>query len=419
MKLLIYIEQSKILENMLLPAQVNPGFGGTTYSAIRLAFELHQKYQLEESDIKVSLITKNFDEKNFNGMEVINFNQLENYFCDIFLISGDIFDFLLKQNIRLNTKRLIAWIHHPFDYDKINKSKKLNAEIVSVGKSQFISNYFIAGNHNHIENLFCARRIRKSAIFDKLINQNKKNRLNDFKNNITFGYMGALVPSKGFHQIARYWRDILDLCYARDLQPRLEVIGGTNLYGFDENHSKIPTTLEYGNLIEKMIGKEIDSTVFFHGTLDQKRYKLMSRCDIAIVNPEGYGEAFPASILEWMSLSIPVIGSQNYGCYDAMRFNYPLTIKSNKEIVKKIKFFLNLNTLEKENLKDLSYNIANYFSSKQEYIVNKWILLFKQQFQKINEYPSKIIVIKLLYDWLKYVFKKIFKKLFLMKIKNK
>ena len=40
----------------------------------------------------------------------------------------------------------------------------------------------------------------------------------------------------------------------------------------------------------------------------------MKECDIAIFNPRGHGEAFPASILEWMSLSIPVISSLDYGC---------------------------------------------------------------------------------------------------------
>ena len=50
MKLLIYIEQSEILEKMVSQSQVNPGIGGTTYTALRLAFELNNKYKFAKSN---------------------------------------------------------------------------------------------------------------------------------------------------------------------------------------------------------------------------------------------------------------------------------------------------------------------------------------------------------------------------------
>ena len=42
MRILIYLEQSKILEKMLSQFQVNPGVGGTTYTAARLAIEIQK-----------------------------------------------------------------------------------------------------------------------------------------------------------------------------------------------------------------------------------------------------------------------------------------------------------------------------------------------------------------------------------------
>ena len=63
MKLLIYIEQSEIFEKMVSHHQVNPGMGGTTYTALRLAFELNNEYKFAKSNIKVSLLTKNYKEK--------------------------------------------------------------------------------------------------------------------------------------------------------------------------------------------------------------------------------------------------------------------------------------------------------------------------------------------------------------------
>ena len=49
MKLLIYIEQSEIFEKMVSHSQVNPGTGGTTYTALRLAFELNNEYKFAKS----------------------------------------------------------------------------------------------------------------------------------------------------------------------------------------------------------------------------------------------------------------------------------------------------------------------------------------------------------------------------------
>ena len=211
--------------------------------------------------------------------------------------------------------------------------------------------------------------------------------------------MGSLVPSKGFHQLAKQWPEIADFCLSRNLNPRLEVIGGSNLYGFEESHPRLPTSNKYGNILESILKREINKTVFFHGTLDEKRYKLMTKCDVAIVNPEGKGEAFPATILEWMCLAIPVISSANYGCYDAMRFNDSLVINKPEEIKEKIQFFIGLKEKQRNYLKDMSYTIANYFSSKQNYIINQWILLLKQKDHNINEYPSYYIFCKFLIKW--------------------
>ena len=190
--------------------------------------------------------------------------------------------------------------------------------------------------------------------------------------------MGALVPSKGFDQLAKQWIEIVKFCFYK-IQSRLEVIGGSTLYGFEENHPRLPTSYKYGNKLESFLQTEINKTVFFHGTLNEERYELMKKCDIAIVNPEGRGEAFPASILEWMSLAIPVISSAKYGCYDAMRFNNSLIIKKPEEKKEIIKFYISLKDDERNYLKDISYTIANYYSSKQNFIINQWILLLKRK----------------------------------------
>ena len=43
MKILIYLEQTKIIEAMSEEYQVNPGVGGTTYTSARLAIEIQKE----------------------------------------------------------------------------------------------------------------------------------------------------------------------------------------------------------------------------------------------------------------------------------------------------------------------------------------------------------------------------------------
>ena len=124
----------------------------------------------------------------------------------------------------------------------------------------------------------------------------------------------------------------------------------------------------------------------------------MKECDIALFNPRGHGEAFPASILEWMALSIPVIRCLDYGCADVMAYSRSLAIKNEKEIANKLLEFAMLEKKEREELKKLSYTISNYFSSNQESIIYQWILLFTQKNKLINEYLDKDIVRKTIFN---------------------
>ena len=54
MRILIYLEQTKILEKMKSEFEVNPGFGGTTYTAARLAIELKKESDSYSNQLEVS-----------------------------------------------------------------------------------------------------------------------------------------------------------------------------------------------------------------------------------------------------------------------------------------------------------------------------------------------------------------------------
>ena len=402
MKILIYLEQSKILNEMINELQVNPGVGGTTYTSARLAIELQKELIKNNLNFEITLFTKNPIKDKFFDLEVISEKEAFKKKWDITLLTGNIIEYIYINKIKINSKRTLIWTRHPFDKNMVKVVKDLKLELVSVGKNQYLSNYFLIGPHNHIEDLFCAKRIRKSAFNDEnfLSIKSKQD-----KRKLRIGYMGALVPSKGFHLIAENWPKILSSLKKIGITPILEVIGGSDLYEFEKGHKFIPCDEEYGDKIYPYIRNEINKTIFFHGTLNSERYEIMKVCDIALFNPRGHGEAFPASILEWMSLSIPVISCLDYGCADVMTYNKFLIINNEKEIANKLLEFSKLKDKEKMELNKLSFTISNYFSSKQSFIINQWILLFTQKNKLINEYLEKEIVKKTIFHRFMFLFK--------------
>ena len=402
MKILIYLEQSKILNEMISQLQVNPGVGGTTYTSARLAIELQKEFIKNNLNFEITLFTKNPIKDKFFDLEVISEKEAFKKKWDITLLTGNIIEYIYINKIKINSKRTLIWTRHPFDKNMVKVVKDLKLELVSVGKNQYLSNYFLIGPHNHIDNLFCAKRIRKSAFNDEnfLSIKSKQD-----KRKLLIGYMGALVPSKGFHLIAENWPKISSSLKKIGITPILEVIGGSDLYEFEKGHKFIPCDKEYGNKIYPYIRNEINKTIFFHGTLNSERYEIMKVCDIALFNPRGHGEAFPASILEWMSLSIPVISCLDYGCADVMTYNKFLIINNEKEIANKLLEFSMLKDKEKMELKKLSFTISNYFSSKQSFIIYQWILLFTKKNKLINEYLEKEIVKKTIFNRFMFLFK--------------
>ena len=58
MRILIYLEQSKILEKMVSEFQVNPGVGGTTFTSARLAIEIQKESDKNNLNLNITLFTK-------------------------------------------------------------------------------------------------------------------------------------------------------------------------------------------------------------------------------------------------------------------------------------------------------------------------------------------------------------------------
>ena len=115
MRILIYLEQSKILEKMETLFQVNPGVGGTTFTSARLAIEIQKESDKNNLNLHITLFTKNPKKDNFFNLKVISEKEAFQENWDIALLTGNIIEKIYKNKIIINSKRTLIWTRHPFD----------------------------------------------------------------------------------------------------------------------------------------------------------------------------------------------------------------------------------------------------------------------------------------------------------------
>jgi|GEM_PF-6901630 len=398
MNILFLQEQPEILTKLADPNESNPGVGGTSFVTCQLAYAIHNSRLARESGIRVHIgcLGELVLPDSFFGIPIVLINKIKTDICwDSIVATGGFLDQLAANQIKLKYNRLIAWIHHPYDHDKIKKASKLNAELVSSGKFQYVSNVLLAGPHHHIDNIFCAERIRKAASATnnsvaKVIDTESESKRH--RESYHIGYMGGLIPSKGFHLLAEQWPVIKSNLVAKGIDAKLHVIGSSDLYGFEQNHPRLPCEKKYGEFLETLLGNSVGRDVFFYGKMGENRSSVMENCTVAVVNPAGLGEAFPATILEWLTLGVPVITTNTYGCADAMRFLSSFSIQHYHELTNKLTWYLMQNIEQKRQVSEYCKNIGEMFSSQQSTIVCQWIMLFTTNNMDvlINEYlPAK------------------------------
>jgi glycosyltransferase involved in cell wall biosynthesis len=418
MKALFLLEQIEVIELLQDPDQLNPGVGGTSYLVPQLAHRIAQAWKQEgitKSTITLGCWQRKTNLKTYCSMSVANLNCVEeiSQCYDVAVATGGALEAIHSGELKINSKRLIAWIHHPFDWRKLSIAKKLKAEIVSVGKMQYLSNALIAGRHHHIENIFCSHQIQVAARHKEVNNPPSS----DSKSSVDIGYMGALIPSKGLHLVLENWQSIKESVSNQEKRIRLHVIGGSKLYSYQESDSVLPCDADYGTRLKKLMEENQiwKEEIIFYGVLGADRYPIMASCDFAIVNPEGYGEAFPATILEWLSLGVPTITARRFGLADVANYLPELSISRPTEIGQHASKLLSLSTSEKRHLSLKCINIAQLYSSKQSHIVRQWMLLLEEVYSQatindasqkrlppliMDEYPALPMLQQLAKDWL-------------------
>ena len=157
LSVLVVIEQPSIL-SVFNNNEANPGFGGTSYTALRLAFELHSKFY-QSRKLSICIGVNGTPPRHDLPFSVLSLSDISESHFDIVLLTGGAFEQFSNGYFRTSYSRLICWSRHPFDLSKINLAKKFNAELVSVGEYQYLSNHLLFGYHNYIQNIFSSERV--------------------------------------------------------------------------------------------------------------------------------------------------------------------------------------------------------------------------------------------------------------------
>ena len=204
---------------------------------------------------------------------------------------------------QIETGRLVVVVHHPHD-PKVTESRKTfrPSLFAHVGEYSFWSNFSLVSPAIFLPNTLV------SPVLPVRRAQTQE---------VTVGYLGALVPPKRFHDVASVWSTF----HSNFPSASLEIIGGASLYGHPETHPLLPTSREYGDKILDAFGSSTTSLppdVTFHGNVAAGKAEIMSRWTVGVINPTGNTEAFPYSAREILRLGLPLIAGRRQGLSELM-----------------------------------------------------------------------------------------------------
>ena len=353
------------------PAEGNSGVGGTEYQFVLLAqllISLHPQhfdiYFFVEKDQELpSGINKVYASNLSEAYALCAEKEIQFL---VFRPRRDITESI--RNIKLASTKMIPWLHITPKRQYLDWFVKNNLihRVIFVGDDQRMRtcDHLVYGVSNTIYNA-------SRGNF-----QISKNRRKD-----TVVFLGALVPRKGFHILAKAWNEV----HKRYPSAKLNVIGSGILY--DKSSKLGPLGIadsEYELQISNLLGGPSgmkDKSVYFLGNLGKEKSSFIADAKVGVVNPSGITENCPMSVVEFYEHGIPVISSSKYGLRDMIiPRETGLLCRSSKQLSKAILAFLN----EEIDSEELGRNGLSFAENKfsPQIIVNEWIEIFSGNFSE-------------------------------------
>lgn len=264
----------------------NPGIGGTEYLFCATSYELQKRYK-DKVSVRL-LISKEMSlPKEMLCHAVSDING-----AIAFCANNDIKIIVVRNLNGIQTKipcdlKVVIWAHNFIDRKILNKyARNPNiARIVNVSREQ-MDNY--RDNKAFLKSCF----IYNWMYLD--INKEEQIPFCDRNNEVT--YIGSLIPSKGFHLLAKVWNEVIN--YVPDAH--LNVIGNGCVYGDAKLGKYNLAAATYENqFISYLTNKGgVIPSVTFWGRLGPDKYSILARTKVGVPNPTGLTETFCLSAVE-------------------------------------------------------------------------------------------------------------------------
>lgn len=369
MKIAFYIDnENHIGVDYSTPEKGNPGIGGTHYMFWSIAYYIKKIDQKIDVFIFAPIIdTMPSILKCKKCLSPIDAVRLAKEMgVDILILRGpnskkDLFD-----EISIQKQKVVFWSHNFEDYKfaTLAANNQYVMRNVCVGKEQM-------------------DRLRDHPLFDKTtyiynaIDFNLYEGYERTNHSKIVGYMGSLTSKKGFHRLARVWKEVLK--QVPDAQ--LYVLGGGNLYGKKWKTGKLNLTNEkYEKKITHYLadanGNIIPSVKFLGVVSGKEKLQLLNQLNVGVANPIG-SETFCIVAIEYEYLRIPVVTVKKNGVLDTVidkKTGY--LFNNDKEFINSIVYLLN----HDEEVDKLGNNGRNFVISNFgiHEICQKWIQLFEE-----------------------------------------
>lgn len=354
----------------------NPGIGGSEYLLLQLFYYLSQE---NEYNCKLYCVGCNINNVNLvsvqSDIEAIKKATEDEIDVFIFIPKKRKSDFYKEiQYLKLKS---IAWVHNYISYDviKLLRDCEMVKRVIFVGKQ-------------HYDCYIDDELIKKSDYIYNMLSYEKREYIPSKNKKPIVTYVGALIPAKGFHKLAKVWKNILK----KVPEAKLQVIGNGRLYNKNAVLGKYGIAeSKYEKKILKYLsdnnGELLDSVKFF-GSLGNEKNDLIEKTKVGVANPTGISETFCLSAVEYKTYGIPVVTYKGYGLLDTIRNNVDgILIKSNAQLQKAIVRLLI------DDKKNSEYGKNGISSGFVDFLPNKIIVRWKDVIANIcNNVPTEIKV---------------------------
>lgn len=378
-------------------ADGNPGVGGSEY----LLLQLHYYLNMYGQTISYLLST----DRTLEGERVLHIANDIEAIKKAEDLQASILVFIPKNRKKVFYNCLdksdlkgIAWVHNFITYHvqrDLEQSKSVR-RVVFVGRQ-------------HYEYYIDSCLIEKSTYIYNLVTEKEYTFIDAREKENIVTYVGALIPTKGFHRLAKVWKRIVKAVPTA----QLIVIGSGNLYNGQKQGLKDGiafTKYEQRCMNYFMNAKhEMMPSVQFMGKMGKEKDRIIEKTKVGVTNPTGKSETFCLSAVEFKKQGVPVVSYKGYGLLDTVRNRKDgILVKSKWKLAKSIVFLL------KDNEKNNTLGLNGMKTGSEEFnakkIIQKWDSIFMNIEDEVSaQLPTKYISYD--FKWLRlinYYLKKVF-----------